>query len=102
MAHLRHSEGVCRTGSCTGRGDFSRALSARSRKSGTTSRPVPLAALMSATGWPSSRARAGMTEFSVSGSWLNAELSPADQARFFFEMDSLIPPEFVGYARYLL
>jgi hypothetical protein len=47
-------------------------------------------------------AAAGMTEFSVSGSWLNAELSPADQARFFFELDSLIPPEFVGYARYLL
>jgi hypothetical protein len=47
-------------------------------------------------------AAAGMTDFSVSGSWLNAELSPADQAHFFFEMDSLIPPEFVGYARYLL
>ncbi|MDQ6834808.1 MAG: class A beta-lactamase-related serine hydrolase, partial [Actinomycetota bacterium] len=45
---------------------------------------------------------AGMTDFSVSGFWLSALLSPADQAHFFFEMDSLIAREFVGYARYLL
>ncbi|HWF24157.1 MAG TPA: hypothetical protein VG275_01820 [Solirubrobacteraceae bacterium] len=45
---------------------------------------------------------AGMTDFSVSAGWLSARLSPADQARFFFEMDSLIPREFVGYARFLL
>jgi hypothetical protein len=45
---------------------------------------------------------AGMSEFSISGFWADAEISPADQARFFFEMDSLIPPEFVGYARSLL
>jgi hypothetical protein len=45
---------------------------------------------------------AGMTDFSVSGLWGSALLSPADQARFFFEMDSLIPREFVGYARFLL
>jgi beta-lactamase family protein len=45
---------------------------------------------------------AGMTDFSVSGFWLTAMLSPADQARFFFEMDTLIPREFVGYARFLL
>jgi hypothetical protein len=45
---------------------------------------------------------AGMTEFSVSGSWGNAMLTPADQARFFFAMDDLIPPQFVGYARFLL
>jgi hypothetical protein len=46
---------------------------------------------------------AGMTEFSISGPlWGGALLSPADQARFFFEMDSLIPREFVGYARFLL
>ena len=45
---------------------------------------------------------AGMTNFSVSGLWGSALLSPADQARFFFEMDSLIPREFVGYARFLL
>jgi hypothetical protein len=45
---------------------------------------------------------AGMTDFSISGDWAQAQLSPADQARFFFEMDSLIPREFVGYARFLL
>jgi hypothetical protein len=45
---------------------------------------------------------AGMTDFSVSAGWLSARLSPADQAHFFFEMDSLIPREFVGYARFLL
>ncbi len=45
---------------------------------------------------------AGMTDFSVAGSWGTAQLSPADQARFFFEMDSLVPREFVGYARFLL
>jgi len=46
---------------------------------------------------------AGMTEFSISGPlWGGAMLSPADQARLFFEMDSLIPREFVGYARFLL
>jgi hypothetical protein len=45
---------------------------------------------------------AGMTDFSVSGLWGTALLSPADQAHYFFEMDSLIPREFVGYARFLL
>ncbi len=45
---------------------------------------------------------AAMTDFSVAGYWLTAELSPADQARFFFVMDSLVPRKFVGYARYLL
>jgi len=45
---------------------------------------------------------AGMTDFSISGIWANAQLSAADQAKFFFEMDSLIPREFVGYARFLL
>jgi hypothetical protein len=44
---------------------------------------------------------AGMTEFSISGIWARAMISAADQARFFFEMDSLIPREFVGYARHL-
>ncbi len=47
-------------------------------------------------------AAAQMTDFSISGIWANAQLSAADQARFFFEMDSLIPREFVGYARFLL
>ena len=46
---------------------------------------------------------AGMTDFSVAGSWGHARmLSPADQAHYFFEMDSLIPHQFVGYARFLL
>ena len=45
---------------------------------------------------------AGMTDYSVSGSWANSQISAADQARFFYEMDRLIPREFVGYARGLL
>jgi hypothetical protein len=45
---------------------------------------------------------AGMTDFSLVGIWANAQISAADQARFFFNMDKLIPPEFVGYARRLL
>lgn len=45
---------------------------------------------------------AGMTTFSVTTDWGSATFSAADQARFFFEMDSLIPREFVGYARHLL
>jgi hypothetical protein len=45
---------------------------------------------------------AGMTDYSVYTDWASSQISPADQAKFFFEMDSLIPPEFVGYARRLL
>jgi hypothetical protein len=51
---------------------------------------------------------AGMTNFSVptyaswGGEWGTALLTAHDQAKFFFEMDSLIPKEFVGYARNLL
>jgi hypothetical protein len=45
---------------------------------------------------------AGMTDFSIVGIWANAQISAADQARFFFYMDEMIPPEFVGYARRLL
>jgi hypothetical protein len=45
---------------------------------------------------------AHMTDFQIVGIWANAQLSAADQARFFFEMDSLIPPQFVGYANRLL
>lgn len=47
-------------------------------------------------------AAAGMTDFSVTTDWGSAMFSAADQAKFFFEMDSLIPREFVGYARFLL
>jgi hypothetical protein len=46
--------------------------------------------------------RAGMTDFSISGIWANAQISAADQARFFYEMDSLIPKRFDGFARGLL
>jgi hypothetical protein len=42
---------------------------------------------------------AGMTDFSVYGFWANAQISAADQAWFFDDMDDLIPGEFVGYAR---
>ncbi len=45
---------------------------------------------------------AHMTDFSIVGLWTHAQISPADQARFFFEMDSLVPPQFRGYARSLL
>ncbi len=45
---------------------------------------------------------AGMQDFSIVGIWANAQISAYDQAKFFFEMDSLIPHEFVGYARHLL
>ena len=45
---------------------------------------------------------AGMTEFSVTSDWGSAMISADDQARFFFEMEKLIPREFVGYARFLL
>jgi hypothetical protein len=45
---------------------------------------------------------AHMTDFSIVGIWANAQISAADQARFFFEMNSLVPPEFVGYERHLL
>jgi hypothetical protein len=45
---------------------------------------------------------AHMTDFSIVGSFFNAMTSAADQARYFFEMNSLIPHEFVGYANYLL
>jgi hypothetical protein len=43
-----------------------------------------------------------MADFSIVGSFKNAMTSAADQARYFFEMDSFIPHEFVGYANYLL
>jgi hypothetical protein len=46
--------------------------------------------------------RAHMKDFSVSGFWANAQISAADQARFFFEMDRLLPHRFRAYADYLL
>jgi hypothetical protein len=46
--------------------------------------------------------RAGMTDFSIQGIWANAQISAADQARYFFEMESLIPPRFRRFANHLL
>jgi hypothetical protein len=45
---------------------------------------------------------AGMRNFSVSVSWGRAQLTPADQARFFYKMDKLIPKAHDAFARYLL
>lgn len=45
---------------------------------------------------------AGMTHFSVSVSWGRAQLTPSDQARFFLNMDSLIPDQHRDFARGLL
>jgi hypothetical protein len=59
-------------------------------------------AVVGESGLVSLAAAAGMTDFSPSPEWGLSEISPADQARFFDEQDSLIPPEFVGYARSLL
>ncbi len=46
--------------------------------------------------------RAGMSDFSISGIWANAQISAADQARYFFEMDSLIPRQFRSFVHKLL
>jgi Beta-lactamase enzyme family len=46
--------------------------------------------------------RAGMTDFSVSGYWANAQISAADQARFFFWMEKLVPRRFRRFADHLL
>jgi Beta-lactamase enzyme family len=46
--------------------------------------------------------KAGMTDFSIHGTWANAIISSADQAGFFFEMNSLVPERFRGYANRLL
>ena len=46
--------------------------------------------------------RAGMSDFSVSGYWANAQISAADQARFFFGMERTIPRRFRPFARRLL
>jgi hypothetical protein len=45
---------------------------------------------------------AGMTDFSIFGIWASAHFSPADQAKFFYKQDSLIPRQFRHYARALL
>lgn len=45
---------------------------------------------------------AEMTDFSISGYWSSARISAADQARFFFRMEELIPRRFRAYANHLL
>jgi hypothetical protein len=62
-------------------------------------------AVWSRVGDPRLRAlarRAGMRDFSISGIWANAQISAADQARYFFEMESLIAAQFRHFARHLL
>jgi hypothetical protein len=54
------------------------------------------AALLSLAG------QARMTDFGVSADWIYTQISAADQARFFYLQDSLTPPRFRAYARYLL
>jgi hypothetical protein len=46
--------------------------------------------------------RARMHSFSVSGYWSGATFSAADQARFFYVCDRLVPPRSRAYARGLL
>jgi hypothetical protein len=45
---------------------------------------------------------AGMTDFGTSPAWGFTQMSAADQARFFFVQESLIPKHLRGYARELL
>lgn len=44
----------------------------------------------------------GMTDFASSASWGFTQISAADQSRFFYLLDRLIPPRFDAYARGLL
>jgi D-alanyl-D-alanine dipeptidase len=46
--------------------------------------------------------RAGMRHFSVAGYWANAQLTAEDQARFFLQIDRLVPRRSRAYARTLL
>jgi hypothetical protein len=46
--------------------------------------------------------RAGMTDFSIVGDWGNAQISAADQARYFYEMRRLIPARYRNLADRLL
>jgi len=47
--------------------------------------------------------QSGMTDYAPAvGWWAYTQSSAADQARFFFALERLIPPQFYGYARALL
>lgn len=45
---------------------------------------------------------AGMKRFDVYGSWGSAQITAADQARFFARLEALIPKRYRGYGRSLL
>src|SRR5437588_697029 len=45
---------------------------------------------------------AHMTDFSIVGIWARAQISAGDQARFFWELNDLVPHQFLHYARSLL
>jgi len=45
---------------------------------------------------------AGMKEFGLGHDWANESITAADQARFFYRMDGLIPRQFRNYAKQLL
>jgi len=44
---------------------------------------------------------AGMTHFSVGSDWWLAQITAADQARLFASMDTLVPPQYRTWVRYL-
>ena len=46
--------------------------------------------------------RAGLRDFVVPGGWASAQVTAADQARFFYRFDRLTPPRSRRYARRLL
>jgi hypothetical protein len=46
--------------------------------------------------------RAGMTDFATAYAWGDTQMTAADQARFFFKIDKLVPPRHRRYARGLL
>jgi hypothetical protein len=45
---------------------------------------------------------AGMTDFRAGASWIDAQVTAADQARFFYSYEQYLPRAAVGYARTLL
>lgn len=45
---------------------------------------------------------AHMTDFSIVGIWANAQISAADQARFFYNINDLMPRQFLRFGRSLL
>jgi hypothetical protein len=54
------------------------------------------------TGLRAVAAKAGMTDLTLGVDWANEQISAADQARFFYRINGLIPRRFRTYARSLL